>query len=268
MAKTVYNSTILAADLLLALRKNQVASSIVNRNYQGSVQRVGDTVSIVTPVGTTIRPYGSGTDITVDELDGSAQTLTADQANYFAFYAHDTDNVAAAADAFVDQDAYKLADEADKSILKAHADAGMSVAFDSATDDILAKIREARKVMDLANVPSGGRWLVLSPYECEEIEKQLSARDSQMGDGVIRAGFMGELYGFDIFKSNNLEVTDTGTIRHGLAGYSGSITYVDAIVEVERMRAEKRFADLVRGLHVFGHESVRSESLLDFTSVV
>src|SRR5690606_12594300 len=106
MAKSVFNPTVISKQLLLQLRKSMVGNAIVNRNYTGDVRKLGDVVDILTPAGLTIGSYSSTSDITVQELDGSAQSLTVDEANYFAFYAHRPENIADYAAAFANEGAY------------------------------------------------------------------------------------------------------------------------------------------------------------------
>ena len=42
-----------------------------------------------------------------------------------------------------------------------------------------------------------------------------------------------------------------------IAGYRGATTFAEQIVSVEALRLEKRFADGVKGLHVYGGKLVR-----------
>jgi hypothetical protein len=266
MPKSVFNPSLISAELLLNLRKAMVGNAVANRNYSGQVRKLNDVVDILTPSAITVGDYTTSADINVQELDGTSQTLTVDQSKYFAFYAHDPERIADYVDAFQQEGAYALADAADQRIMGHYAEAGLSVAYDStvASPDPLAMIREARRKMSVAKVPEQGRWMILSPYELEAVEEKLTGRATAAGDATVRAGFQGNLYGFDIFVSHNAaEVAGTPNVRHGLAGYGSSITFADAIVELERLRSESRFADLVRGLHVYGSKVVRPESLVD-----
>ncbi len=263
MAKTAFNATILAGMLNRAFAERLVIGSITNRNYEGDIKNPGDTVKIVRPLGTTIRPYTSGTDITVDELDASEATLVCDQADYFAFFAHDTDNIARYAQVFVQEDAGKLLAAADRYVLGQYAQAAGAVTKATAGDFVEA-VREARAVLTKANAPDEGRWLVIGPDELKLVEDKLAQRQTTMGDQTLRAGFAGQLAGFDVYVSNALKETGTTPkYRHALAGHISAVTFAGTVSQIETMRSENRFADLVRGLHCYGAKVVRPEGLVD-----
>lgn len=65
-------------------------------------------------------------------------------------------------------------------------------------------------------------------------------------------------------SSASATVTDVALSGGGQAAYFGSsigLTYAQQILEVEAYRPEKRFADALKGLHVFGAKTVRAEAL-------
>lgn len=262
MPKAAFNKRILSNELLLTLRGNMVGASLVNRNYDSATEitKLGDKVDILTPAAVTVRPYSTGSDMTIDELSGTSQTLTVDQANSFAFYAHDPERIADYVSAFTEDGAYRLVDAADQAIMGRVADAQHKVEV-GADDDFLAAVREARRVLSVAKVPEQGRYLVVSPYEVEHVEEKLTNRETAGGDAVIGRGFAGTLYGFDVYVSHN--VAEAAGARRCMVGTRAAVTYADAIADLETLRAEKRFADIVRGLHVFGMKTVRPEALLE-----
>lgn len=255
----VFNPTVVGRSLLMRLRNAQVGASLVNRDYAGDVDKLGATVTITTPTDLTIRDYQVGTPIVVEEMNGTGQTMTVDQASYFAFHAQDVLAVSQYADAFAREAAFRLAAKADEAILAHALDAADSVdvAFGG---DILPAIREARAKLSNANVPDEGRFVVVSPDDLSGIERELTNRDTDLGDGVVRRGFQGFLYGFEVYVSNSLAMT--ADVRHALAGYRGAISFADNIIEVEKNRSLTQFADQVRGLHVYGESVMRPEGLV------
>ena len=50
-----------------------------------------------------------------------------------------------------------------------------------------------------------------------------------------------------------------------MAGYDQTISYAEQIVEVQAYRPELRFADAVKGLHVYGAKVVRPDALAVLT---
>lgn len=260
-----FNSTLVSARLLAKLKRALVTNNIVNRNYEGELTGPEDTVKIMTPNGTTIRDY-DGTPITVDTIDGSSQELAVELSKYFAFIADDTENVSAYVDAFINEDFYALLAAAEGYVLGKYsdADAANEITFDPASDELVAKIREARAALTKQNVPSAGRYIVIGPDELNLVEDFLVQRETAMGDGVVRAGFEGRLAGFNVYVSNNLKETGSSPqYRHCVYGHTSAITYADAIVQVESMRSQEYFGDMVRGLMVSGAKVIRSNALGD-----
>jgi hypothetical protein len=70
---------------------------------------------------------------------------------------------------------------------------------------------------------------------------------------------IGRAAGFDILKSNN--VAKTGTTYRIMAGHPMAMSMADQIISTEAYRPEKRFADAVKGLHVWGSKVIRSQAL-------
>src|SRR5690606_41560155 len=57
--------------------------------------------------------------------------------------------------------------------------------------------------------------------------------------------------GSTIHKSNNAP-DGSGDGKFIIAGYPGAVTYAEQIASVEAARMELRFADMVKGLHLYG----------------
>ena len=125
-----------------------------------------------------------------------------------------------------------------------------------------AAILEAAGVLlDEANVPEEGRFVVVSPA----IHGRVRKLDEWVGVGDLSSeiartrGLIGQINGLPVYKSNNLPAVTDATATGGLAiaGYRGATTFAEQIVSVEGARMEKRFADMVKGLHVYGGKVVR-----------
>src|SRR5690606_8722987 len=165
MATTAFNSQLVSAKLNLAFRRALVTGSIVNRDWAGEITKPGDTVSIVRPIGTTIRAYSSDTDIEYDEVDGSPTSLVADQADYFSFLVHDVDNASAYVNSCLSQDMYGMLAKTDAYVLGHYDDAASAnkVEVDVSAGDaeaaaaLVSAIRQARARLTKQDVPETGR---------------------------------------------------------------------------------------------------------------
>ena len=74
----------------------------------------------------------------------------------------------------------------------------------------------------------------------------------------IKKGIVGVYDGFDVIMSNNMAKDTTGTTKYSYCDIRGkkAIAFVGQINEVEALRAEKRFKDIVRGLDTFGSKVI------------
>lgn len=283
MAVTSFIPTLWNARLLYNLEKAHVATNIVNRNYEGEIKNVGDKVKINTISDITIRSYSAGTPITVEDLTTTGQNLEIDQAKYFAFAVEDIDATQAAGD-LVDtatqRASYGLVDSADAFILGKIAAAGIasnkptvgseSVPVTLTSSNVYEKIVALRTLLDKQNVPTQGRSVVVSPdvYALLLLDERFAKNDVTAGDVTLN-GYVGRVAGFDVYESNNC-VSHTYTPVGGGAAVVSTIitaqhidatTYAEQIVKTEAFRPEGKFADAVKGLHVYGAKVINADGI-------
>ena len=276
MAVTGFIPKLWSARLLNALDKSHVFANVVNRDYEGEIKKMGDTVHINTIGAVTIGTYTQNTDFSSgpETLATTDQTLTIDQAKYFNFQVDDIDAAQAAGDIMdkaMTRAAYGLADASDKyiaGILAGAADtsnlvSSSAVALTSA--NVYENVVKMRTILDKANVPTAGRWLVIPPemYALILLDDRFVKTGGEMAEGILRTGLVAQAAGFDIYLSNNCvsaNVSDklTYTITGGV---DSAATYAEQIVSTEAYRPEKRFADAVKGLHVYGAKVVDKAQL-------
>lgn len=272
MAVTGFIPKLWSARLLNALDKSHVFANVVNRDYEGEIKKMGDTVHINTIGAVTIGTYTQNTDFSSgpETLATTDQTLTIDQAKYFNFQVDDIDAAQAAGDIMdkaMTRAAYGLADASDKyiaGILAGAADtsnlvSSTAVALTSA--NVYENVVKMRTILDKANVPTAGRWLVIPPemYALILLDDRFVKTGGEMAEGILRTGLVAQAAGFDIYLSNNcVNSSDTYTI---VGGVDSAATYAEQIVSTEAYRPEKRFADAVKGLHVYGAKVVDKAQL-------
>lgn len=276
MAVTGFIPKLWSARLLNALDKSHVFANVVNRDYEGEIKKMGDTVHINTIGAVTIGTYTQNTDFSSgpETLATTDQTLTIDQAKYFNFQVDDIDAAQAAGDIMdkaMTRAAYGLADASDKyiaGILAGAADATnlvSSTAVALTSSNVYENVVKMRTILDKANVPTAGRWLVIPPemYALILLDDRFVKTGGEMAEGILRTGLVAQAAGFDIYLSNNCvsvnsNSTDTYTI---VGGVDSAATYAEQIVSTEAYRPEKRFADAVKGLHVYGAKVVDKAQL-------
>jgi len=72
-------------------------------------------------------------------------------------------------------------------------------------------------------------------------------------------GRIGRVAGLTIFKSNNVPIANVA--YQVLAGHSIAWSFAEQVRKVEAYRPEKRFADAVKGLHLYGAKVTRPQAL-------
>ena len=134
--------------------------------------------------------------------------------------------------------------------------------------------RMARK-LDQQNVDSQGRWLVVDPVFVELLKDEDSRLfDADFGGSGLQNGLiLNNLHGFKVHVSNNLPSLGTGPSTTGgtnannfgmiVAGHSSSVSTADQINKTETYRDPDSFADIVRGMHLYGRKILRPEALIN-----
>jgi hypothetical protein len=68
------------------------------------------------------------------------------------------------------------------------------------------------------------------------------------------------LQAFSVLQSNNVPET-SGTKYRIIAGHPMAISFAEQINKVEAFRPERRFADAMKGLHLYGAKLVRNTAI-------
>jgi hypothetical protein len=75
----------------------------------------------------------------------------------------------------------------------------------------------------------------------------------------MRTGNIPTVAGFQVLVSNNLE--NDGTNWYVLAGTREAISFAGQVSETTAYRPEKRFADAIKGLYVYGRKVIQPNCL-------
>jgi len=261
-------------------RTASVVEDITNTDYAGEIENFGDTVNIIKEPTITVSSYTRGGQINIQNLADDQLQLTVDQANAFAFKVDDIEerqshiNFEALA---TSSGAYALKDSYDENVIAAmFSGAGTTVGSDgSGTDtgfgssetdptDILAN---SAKRLHAADVPTDNRWFLGTPEFYEQLG-QASAKlmdASVTGDATspLRNGNVmdGLVNGFRLYMTNNFAASSTSNYFKVMFGHMSSTATANQIAKTEVVRDPDSFADIVRGLHIFGRKVLRTEAL-------
>ena len=265
MAITNFIPEVWSAAILEALRAKLVFPSLCNRDYEGDIREAGDTVHITGYDDVTVHKYVRGQAITVDDVnDKEAAVLEINQSNYFAFKVNDLDKAQAKADMtgkFTNSAAYNMMKNVENYISNLMDTAvetpAKTVAVGTPADAYLAVVEAGRK-LDVQDVSPDFYALLLQDSRFIE--------GTEAGHNTLLNGVVGQVRGFTVVKSNNVPrksaSPDTQSI---LAGTNAAVTFAQQVSNVEAMRMQTDFADMVRGLDLYGAKVIRPECLTKIT---
>lgn len=244
---------------------------VVNREYEGDIREAGDSVRIGMLSRPAVTAYTRNTDMTIAPLGDAQTTLLVDQSPSFAFQVDDVDQAQARPELVgpaLAEAAYALADDQDAYIAGLYTDAGGAVGSAGSPKTDLGTVGNAyvhlatlAQTLSEANVPKAGRWVAVPPWFAAKLlmDDRFVKTGSAEAESRLQNGIIGRAAGFAVLESNN--VSNDSTTWRILAGSDRAITVADQLSRVEAARMEKRFADLVKGLLLYGARVVRPEAL-------
>lgn len=278
-----------AASILRALDTLLVYAQpgVVNRDYQGEITGSGDTVRITTLADVAISSYTRNTDIAAPEaLTDAALTLAIDQQKYFNFALDDIDIRQSAVTGLLDEAArraaYGLRKAVDTFMAEKYkdVDAANVVGSDSTPTHAL-KAEEAYKnlvelgtLLDETDTPEDSRFCVVPPFMIGAFEQdarfvsygtQHNVENLMEGLAPSTNGLIGRVAGFNVYQSNQVQNTSSKKYKV-IAGHPSAWSFADQLTETVAYRPERRFAEGLKGLHVYGGKVVRPSQLALLTT--
>jgi hypothetical protein len=225
------------------------------REYEGDVKQA-QSVKILGVGEPTIGAYDGSKDITIEEMSDKGQILTIDQANYFAFYVDDVNqaqSVPGLAEKYQEKAVHGLAVARDTyvaNLIKGATNATTATnltqeAVKDAIDKAIVALRERN--FDEEGV------IEITPAVYNVFKNCLITLSTNNPE-LIAKGVVGKYDDFDVVMSNNMAKDST----HAYCDIRGkkAVAFAGQINEVEALRAEKRFKDIIRGLDTFGSKVI------------
>ncbi len=150
-----------------------------------------------------------------------------------------------------------------------------ATALPTATASPLMVVARMARLLDQQQVDTAGRWLVVDPVFMEILRDEDSRlHNADFGEsGSIRNGLaVNNLGGFRMYVSSNLPSVGTGPGTTGtanqianygviVAGHDSAIATAEQINKTETYRDPDSFADIVRGMHLYGRKVLRPEAI-------
>lgn len=258
------------AEMEVAYFANQVAIPTIEGNGQipDADIRVGNTVKITGAVTPTIVDYaGASRSITAEALADDGIDVNIDQEKAFSFIVDDIDKRQAAGsmEAYTTSAGRALAEDAEQYLLNKFLSESWTLNVTGASPTTVSSYATAKaaalKIRTFLNnkkIPTGDRFLVVNPAFSEYLVDGLSDVALAGGGEELRNGQIARVWGFTVLESpllgDQTKPTAVGYHRSA-AGFAGQIT------ETEALRHQTKFADIVRGLNVYGAKVVRQRAI-------
>ncbi len=261
---TALNPTLWANTMQVPLRKSLVAEAVADTQFE-PLLKYGDAVTQPYMKDAIVQDYTPGATFTAQGASAREDTLNVDQFKVSPTYVDDINNLQAkyayALDV-VDDQAYQLKDEIDKSVFQQVEGAGSHVHAPTASDsqgiwttatqfsaaeaasalavhqhasttaainpvDLFAKVRTHLRQR---NVTEAGDWVaVIDPSIAEMIEIVGTEKGFNVADSTLRNGYAGNFLGFKVYISNNLTA---GAGNEGKLAYFGKSKRIGLVVQM------------------------------------
>ena len=289
-----YAPLLFSKKVMYLFTEQVVLNEITNNDYEGEIKGKGDKVMVrVAPTTIPVNDYAIGGPIDYTTGSVNARYLPIDYAVVAAFMFDEIDKVQSdlsLMNIYAERAANSLSIDTSKKVLAVMAVGGAATNVGIAAGKVsgsfnlgaagvpiliddtnaLDYIVDLGTVLDEADVPQEGRFIVLPAWFCNFLKKgDLKAADVT-GDntGVIRTGLIGQIDNFMVYKSNLLHhVTDAapsvGTPEsfYVLAGVKDATTFASQVTKTETVIAESSFGEKWRTLLVYGRKVIQPEAL-------
>ncbi len=151
-----------------------------------------------------------------------------------------------------------------------------ATALPTATASPAMVVARMKRLMDQQQVDTQGRWLCVDPVFMELLADEDSRfMNADFGEaGGLRNGLtLKNFHGFRVYTSSNLPAVGTGAGTSGsannnvnfgviVAGHDSAVATAEQINKTETYRDPDSFADIVRGMQVYGSKILRPEAIV------
>ncbi len=253
------------------LEKNCVMMQCVNKNWEGDIKQQGDKVKIITPASVSVSTL-TGDSITYSTLTPSSVELEIDQRKFFAFKVDDVAQAQSNEDiinAHLENAKRAIEEVQDSYLLGMHTNVTSTNTVGTTSSPITLDkstiysnfVNLALKLKNSDAVYQGVRpWVVINPtIESYLLQSSEFISAHNVADETLREGSIGRIAGMDVLVSTNLTAVDGK--YYVLAGTNDAITFASQLAKIESIRDKDSFADLVRGLYLYGAKTVQPNAL-------
>ncbi len=269
MAITNFIPTVWSENLYQELDKKYIAVANCNRDFEGEIHEKGNTVRICGIGNVVVSEYTKNANMNMPStLSDNARELVIDQAKYFNFQIDDIDRAQSSPklmEVAMKNAASALANDADRYVFGLYGEAGTTIkCADTKVENIVDLIIDARTKLFTNNVADPEDIVIEVTPEIAGMILKAKVNLSTDNTDVMEAGCIGAIGGCKIFVSNNVETVESekGYEHKCLARTKRAIAFAEQLSEIDAYRPELRFADAVKGLHLYGAKVVYPKEMV------
>tara|TARA_R100000426_G_scaffold77771_1_gene55309 strand:- start:5557 stop:6627 length:1071 start_codon:yes stop_codon:yes gene_type:complete len=145
----------------------------------------------------------------------------------------------------------------------------------TATASPMQIVNRMNRLLNQQQVDSQDRWLVIDPVFMELLSDENSKLvNADFAEASLKNGLVvNNLAGFRVYVSSNLPAVGTGPGTSGssnqnsnfgviVAGHGSAVATAEQLSKTETYRDPDSFADIVRGMHLYGRKILRPEAIV------
>ena len=249
-------------DVLTGLRKHS------DYSFSGEIKH-GTKLHITESGTTTIKDYVAGQDIELENYDGDEVVLEIEKQKYFAKYYDNVDiaqSIPGVMENDMKQSAKELKLEADRYVaekLLAGVEAGTVAKSASAIVPNKSNVVEATETglvaLYEANVdPSTEIWGEFSPKMYSHMRQHLTELATNNIE-MMKRGIIGKYNNVNVCIENLLPTKSS--VRYNFLRTGKAFAFAEQIDQIDAVKKERGFGDIVKGLYVFGGVIVRAKEI-------
>lgn len=253
------------------LERLHVFASNCNRQYEGEVKKMGDSVRILgvgRPTITEVKRDNFTTLTAPETVEDTSQIMYIDNMAYFNYKVDDIDKrqaVGGLMEALSKETSEGLADVQDRAIANLAADnlaiKDASTAYQLTANNILEKLLIAHQLLMEKDVPMSTKVTVtLAPWAATLYKQAMAAIDTD-NSALLKNGLIGQFDGMDIKVSNNCYKNVSNEYGF-MVRTDRAIAFARPMIHTEPYRPELDFSDAVKGFILYGTKIVRPKEMI------
>lgn len=269
MAITNFLPTIWSETLYQQLDREYIGVANCNRDFEGEIKGLGSVVKICGVGNIKLSDYTKNTDMSAPQtLSDTVKELKIDQAKCFNFQIDDIDRAQASPklmEAAMHNAASALAQEADKRVFSLISTTDKIIdTTDPSEEEILNAFLSARKHLYEKNVVNNSDIVIEVSPAVAEILLRAKILLSSDNTEALEKGCLGTIAGCKVFVTNSIYTELEGEYMYYYCSMRSkrAVAYAEQISDIEAYRPEKRFADAVKGLLLFGISMIYPEEIV------